>query len=105
MAAYNNSATVCFIGAGGVNFGHGDHPWNHSKRVEMLENVEVVAIVDPILEKAKEALAVKKMSEHANVYRSCHVYENILDAIANENISAAFIGKYFPTRYIGPSMC
>ena len=38
---------VAFIGAGGINFGTPEGPWNHSSRLEQLPGVTFTAIVDP----------------------------------------------------------
>ena len=49
---------IAFIGAGQVNFGGGEGPWNHAKRVEAIThvnqngtevpvNISVVGIADP----------------------------------------------------------
>lgn len=53
---------VLFIGAGAVNFGGAEGPWDHSRRLEKLGGVEVVAIADPDLKKARAVLQ-KKLSE------------------------------------------
>lgn len=38
---------IAFIGAGGVNFGTPEGPWNHSSRLQQLPDVVFSAIVDP----------------------------------------------------------
>ena len=38
---------VAFIGAGGINFGSPEGPWNHSARLQLLPDVTFSAIVDP----------------------------------------------------------
>ena len=85
---------VCFVGAGQVNFGYGDHPWNHSKRLEMLGGVNIVAIVDPLVDRAKTILDEKQSGEHAPLYKDCHVYGDLQVAMKKEKIDIAFIGKW-----------
>ena len=43
---------IAFLGAGFVNFGGLEGPWDHASRLEKIEGIEVVAIVDPLTEKA-----------------------------------------------------
>ncbi len=93
MADITTVYNVCFLGAGQVNFGYGDHPWNHSKRLEMLGGVNIVAIVDPLVDRAKAILDEKQSGEHAHLYKNCHIYEDIQDAIEKEKIHITFIGK------------
>ncbi len=49
---------VCFIGAGGVNFGSPEGSWNHAARVAGMENVEVAGIADPM-----PGLAARRVAE------------------------------------------
>ena len=87
------SCNVCFVGAGTVNFGYGDLPWNHSKRLEMLGSVAVVAIVDPRTARAEEILADKLSGENASLYKNCHIYGDIQAAMQKEQIDVAFVGN------------
>jgi len=41
-----NVVRVLFIGAGAVNFGGAEGPWDHACRLEQLEDVYVVAIAN-----------------------------------------------------------
>ena len=93
MMADGSSFNVCFIGAGTVNFGYGDHPWNHSKRLEMLGCARIVAIVDPLTDKANAILVEKQSGENADLYKDCHVYGELQDALSNDKIDVAFVGK------------
>ena len=45
---------VLFIGAGAVNFGGAEGPWDHSRRLEGEGGVLIVAIADPDTPKAEQ---------------------------------------------------
>ena len=84
---------VLFIGAGAVNFGGTIGPWDHSRRLEQLGGVQVVAIADPDLPKAQEVLKSKLDGQFADMYKGCIVMANYLDAIETTKPHVAFIGK------------
>ena len=48
---------IGFIGAGYVNFGGGEGPWDHASRLERLEGVRIVGVSDPCRERAQAVLA------------------------------------------------
>ncbi|KAH9466733.1 hypothetical protein MJO28_000674 [Puccinia striiformis f. sp. tritici] len=52
---------VLFIGAGNINFGSDQGPWNHSVRLEhkLQTRMHVVGIIDPAIHRAKEVMTVK----------------------------------------------
>ncbi len=52
----NRMTSVAFIGAGAVNFGGGDGPWDHATRLEKIHGVKVIAIVDPLTDKAEKVI-------------------------------------------------
>ena len=86
---------VCFVGAGTVNFGGSNDPWNHSLRLENLGVVKIVAIVDPLKERADRILAEKLSGSHAHLYQNCTVYSEIVTALKEKKIDVAFVGKLF----------
>ncbi len=45
---------IAFVGAGAVNFGGKEGPWDHASRLQKVPGVEVVAIVDPWTERASQ---------------------------------------------------
>lgn len=83
---------VAFVGSGVVNFGGFGHPWNHSKRLEELGGVNVVAIVDPLTNKGQEKLAEKLAGSQASSYKDCKVYADIDTALMEKKIQVAFVG-------------
>ncbi len=101
---------VCFLGAGTVNFGYGDCPWNHSKRLEQLGGVSIVAIVDPLTDKAQAVLEDKLSGSHAHFYKNCHVYGDMQTAMEKAKIDVTFIGTrvciHFPLNlYFSHQVC
>lgn len=89
--AINNR--VLFIGAGAVNFGGLIGPWNHSRRLEQLGKVQVVAIADPDLAKAQKILENKLSGPFADMYKDCIVMANYLDALKTAKPNMAYIGQ------------
>jgi len=83
---------VLFVGAGAVNFGGAEGPWDHSKRLEKLGGVEVVAIADPDLKKARAVLEKKLSGEYAHLYKNCVVEADYKVAIDKTKPQVAFIG-------------
>lgn len=91
MAA--TTVRVLFIGAGAVNFGGAEGPWDHSMRLERLENVRVVGIADPDRPKAEAVLKKKVDGKYAEVYGECAVYGHYKEAIETCKPDVAFIGE------------
>ena len=85
---------VLFIGAGAVNFGGAEGPWDHSRRLEKLGGVQVVAIADPDLPKARKVLEIKLAGESAAMYKGCLVVASYLEALQTANPQVAFIGEF-----------
>ena len=43
----NKLIKLGWIGAGGINFGSLEGPWNHAVRMQRQNNVQFTAVVDP----------------------------------------------------------
>ena len=67
---------LAFIGAGQVNFGGGEGPWNHAARFEQIPTVACVGVADIDLRRAQKAVAkqqsgpVPKVWAHARPFAS-----------------------------------
>ena len=86
---------VLFIGAGAVNFGGAEGPWDHAKRLEELGGVQVVAIADIDLTKARRVLESKLAKPGVRaIYEGCLVVKDYLEAIQTAKPQVAFIGKF-----------
>ena len=49
----NKLIKLGWIGAGGINFGSLEGPWNHAVRMQKQNNVQFTAIVDPNVDVAQ----------------------------------------------------
>lgn len=76
---------IAFIGAGGVNFGGAEGPWDHASRLEQIGGVKVCGVADPDTEKARRQLAAREsaMYEQASVFADYRrmLHEVDLDAV------------------------
>ncbi|KAG8755593.1 hypothetical protein FRC14_003823 [Serendipita sp. 396] len=70
---------VVVIGAGNVNFGSDEGPWNHSYRLEQKigPRLKIVALVDPVFERAADVLQKKRASFVESAYRDTVMYKTI----------------------------
>jgi predicted dehydrogenase len=70
---------LAFVGAGQVNFGGGEGPWNHVKRLEHMVtadsyDIECVGICDPMLAVAQNVLEVRRSNPDQRLKKmfGCH---------------------------------
>lgn len=89
----NEELRVCFIGAGAVNFGGAEGPWDHSRRLELLGGVLIVAIVDPDTPKAEAVLQRKLNGSHSALYRECKIFADCTIALKKCQFDVAFVGE------------
>lgn len=89
--AVKGDLNILFIGAGAVNFGGAAGPWDHSRRLEKLGGVKIVAIADPDLPRAKAVLEQKLSENHADMYKDCVVVGDYKEALSMKP-HVAFIG-------------
>lgn len=73
---------VLLVGAGEINFGSVEGPWNHSRRLEskLGTSLRVVGLVDPDQSRAAAALAGKQASDAAPAYASCKTFSTVAEA-------------------------
>jgi len=74
---------VLFIGAGNINFGSDEGPWNHSARLEhrLQTRLRVVAIVDPFIPRGESVLEHKANSFVAMAYSECRLCKTLDDFV------------------------
>ncbi|KAK9807571.1 hypothetical protein WJX72_003082 [[Myrmecia] bisecta] len=92
---------VAFVGAGGINFGTPEGPWNHSARLQLLPGVTFSAICDPNLELAQKRIDTLSAGEHGDKWKGCKTfpsYQAMLDAPGGPP-DAVFIG--LPPKFHG----
>ena len=83
---------VVFAGAGGINFGSPEGPWNHSERLERLlgERLKVLAIIDPILAVSQKRIDDKLATGNKvilNAYAQTQCFATIEEAEQSEIFS------------------
>ncbi|WFD18754.1 hypothetical protein MCAP1_000965 [Malassezia caprae] len=96
---------VVIVGAGNINFGSDEGPWNHSFRLEhkLGPRLKVVALIDPSAERAKSVLKTKCQSFVLSAYKDTIVYpdfKSYLESVTRENHPhAIWVGS--PPAYRG----
>ncbi|WFC94946.1 hypothetical protein MBRA1_001584 [Malassezia brasiliensis] len=72
---------LAIVGAGNINFGSDEGPWNHSFRLEhkLGPRLKVVALIDPAKERAEEVLEAKRKSFVVSAYKDTVIYADIED--------------------------
>jgi len=95
---------IAFIGAGQVNFGGGEGPWNHARRLEELYQtlrtqqgapvlLNVVAIYDPFVAHAARILEKQRgLSKHPGLWRDTQVFGDYNSMFDSVQIEAVFVG-------------
>jgi len=79
---------IGFIGAGAVNFGGGEGPWDHASRLEKIEGIEVVGVADPDVERARGKLAER---DH-EMYRAAEIFGDYREMLEKARPDAVWIG-------------
>lgn len=76
---------VVIVGAGNINFGSDEGPWNHSFRLEhkLGPRLKVVALIDPSAARADSALTIKRNSFVLSAYKDTIVYNSFEDYCKN----------------------
>ncbi|KAJ3046294.1 hypothetical protein HDV00_000108 [Rhizophlyctis rosea] len=92
---------VAFVGAGGINFGSTEGPWNHSDRLERYlgSSLHITAIIDPDSNRARTILSSKRANRKvASSYTKTDIFPSIqafVDAIRKGKTprpDATFVG-------------
>lgn len=75
------SVRVLLIGAGEINFGSVEGPWNHTRRLEqkLSSRLQVIGLVDPNTERAQLSLALKT-GDAAPAYTDCTIFSTVAAA-------------------------
>ncbi|GAA5978168.1 hypothetical protein JCM10908_004256 [Rhodotorula pacifica] len=87
---------LIFIGAGNINFGSDEGPWDHSFRLEnkLGPRLKVVAIIDPNEATAQQRLDVKRSGFTEPAYRNtriCHSLEDFVTTMKDHERPHAFV--------------
>ena len=89
-----NPLRVAFVGCGAVNFGGAEGPWDHSARLEQIQNISIVAIMDVDLPKAEKVLADKLKGSSASQYSECKLFSSLEEMLSQlkGGIDAVWVG-------------
>lgn len=79
---------IAFVGAGGVNFGGAEGPWDHASRLEKLEGIRLAGVADPNTEKAGARLGERS----GPMYDSTRVFADYRDMLSELDLDAVWIG-------------
>ncbi|WWD17283.1 hypothetical protein CI109_101723 [Kwoniella shandongensis] len=74
---------VLLLGAGPINFGSTEGPWNHSKRLEQKlgSRLNVVGLIDRDLKRAEDVLTIKRADANVQTgYEKTKVFSSIAEA-------------------------
>ena len=86
---------VAFIGAGSVNFGGPDGPWDHASRLEKIPNVIFVGISDPNKDRCEVVLNKRLEADdgkNRKVWEHCQIYSHHSEMIKEAKPDAVYIG-------------
>lgn len=83
---------IAFVGAGGVNFGGAEGPWDHASRLERIGGVEVVGIADPDTPRAEKALVARREGPSGKMYAGAGVFADFREMLTAAKPQAVFIG-------------
>jgi len=83
---------MAFIGAGGVNFGGAEGPWDHASRLEKISDVSVVGVADPDTARATRVLETRRSRPAGEIYAGAKVYADFRQLLSDAKPDAVFIG-------------
>ena len=83
---------IAFIGAGGVNFGGAEGPWDHASRLEKIGGLSVVGVADPDTARAEKALAARRAGPGEKLYAAAKVFADFREMLERAKPQAVFIG-------------
>jgi predicted dehydrogenase len=79
---------IAFVGAGAVNFGGGEGPWDHASRLERIDGLETVAVVDP--DTARAARVIERRTHP--MFRRARVFDTYQRMLVEARPDAVWIG-------------
>lgn len=82
MKANTSPFNVILIGAGEINFGSVEGPWNHSARLEAIlgTRLQVFAVVDPNVQLCRQRIIEREASHHGAAWQDTVVAESLSEA-------------------------
>lgn len=92
MTPIDDALRIVFIGAGGVNFGGAEGPWDHASRLERIGDLRVVGVADPDTARAESVLAERRAGAKADLYADAEAFADFREMLDAVGPHAAFIG-------------
>lgn len=92
MSTSERTLRIGFIGAGSVNFGGGEGPWDHASRVEALPETQIVAVADSDQARAQQAIDARRATPAGDRYADARVFGDYHDMLAQADLDAVFVG-------------
>ncbi len=83
---------IGFLGAGNVNFGGAEGPWDHASRLEKMSGLKFVGIADPLTKRAEEVLATRKKGPAGHMYDECKVFISLEAMVSQAAPDAVIVG-------------
>lgn len=83
---------IGFIGAGGVNFGGAEGPWDHASRLERVADIQVVGVADPDTARAERVLSARRSGRAGHIYAQAKVFQDFHQLLVEARPDAVFIG-------------
>ena len=91
---------IAFVGAGAIHFGGAEMPWDHASRLERIGGVQIVAVIDPLVEKAASVVKTRQQGEYGHMYNECRALPSAAEYLGSgERPDAVLIGV--PPAYHG----
>ena len=88
----HDTVKLAFIGAGGVNFGGAEGPWDHASRFETIKGVECVGVADVDVIRASNALATRQAGPYPEAWATCQVFTDWRQMIEKIRPNAVVVG-------------
>lgn len=88
----HDQVRLAFIGAGAVNFGGGEGPWDHASRFERIAAVRCVGAADVDLARARAALAARQAGDCGGVWSEARAFGDWRQMVEAVKPDAVVIG-------------
>ena len=83
---------LAFIGAGNVNFGGGEGPWDHASRLEAMDSIAFVGVADPKVDRAREAVEQRRAGQVGGRWTHCRAFARWAEMLEQTAPDVVYIG-------------
>ena len=88
----SDQVKIGFVGAGGVNFGGAEGPWDHASRLETIGGIAVVGVADLDTDRAEKALAARRAGRASEMYSQARAFGDLREMLTEAQPDAVFVG-------------